>query len=295
VNLETAITQSDDFAPGKAIHYRMSPRNVAALAVARPDVCVLANNHVLDFGQAGLDETLRTLDDAGLRVVGAGRDVAAARRPAVVSVEGGGRVVVVAAGTPSSGVPSAWAATGQRAGVDFLPDLTSEHAEELAARIKQVKRPGDIAVASVHWGSNWGFDVPDEHIRFAHVLVDAGVDVVHGHSSHHPRPIEVYRGRLVLYGCGDFIDDYEGIRGYEQFRDDLRVMYLATLEADTGRLSALRMVPMQAHRFTLRRTAEADTEWMREVLDRISRDFGQRVERGPGGSLTLRMGSPEPA
>lgn len=293
VNLETAITQSDDFAPGKAIHYRMSPRNVAALAVARPDVCVLANNHVLDFGQAGLDETLRTLDDAGLRVVGAGRDVAAARRPAVVSVEGGGRVVVVAAGTPSSGVPSTWAATVQRAGVDFLPDLTSEHAEELAARIKQVKRPGDIAVASVHWGSNWGFDVPDEHIRFAHVLVDAGVDVVHGHSSHHPRPIEVYRGRLVLYGCGDFIDDYEGIRGYEQFRDDLRVMYLATLEADTGRLAALRMVPVQAHRFALRRASEADTEWMREVIDRISRDFGQRVERGPGGSLTLGIGSPE--
>jgi poly-gamma-glutamate synthesis protein (capsule biosynthesis protein) len=70
-------------------------------------------------------------------------------------------------------------------------------------------------------------------------------------------------------------------------------MYLATLEADTGRLAALRMVPMQAHRFALRRASEADTEWMREVLDRISRDFGQRVEQGPGGSLTLRIGSPK--
>ena len=48
-------------------------------------------------------------------------------------------------------------------------------------------------------------------IRFAHRLIDAGVDVVHGHSSHHPRPIEVYRGKLILYGCGDTIDDYEGI------------------------------------------------------------------------------------
>ena len=73
-------------------------------------------------------------------------------------------------------------------------------------------------------------------MRFAHWLVDGGVDIVHGHSSHHPRPIEVYRDRLILYGCGDFIDDYEGIEGYEQYRDDLVLMYFATLSPATGEL-----------------------------------------------------------
>jgi poly-gamma-glutamate capsule biosynthesis protein CapA/YwtB (metallophosphatase superfamily) len=60
------------------------------------------------------------------------------------------------------------------------------------------------------------------HRQFAHALIDeAGFDLVHGHSSHHPKAIEVHHGRIILYGCGDFITDYEGIKGYESFRDDL--------------------------------------------------------------------------
>ena len=81
VNLETSVTRSDVFAPGKDVHYRMNPVNLPALAIARPDVCVLANNHVLDFGRSGLHETLGTLERAGLRAAGAGRDIGHARRP----------------------------------------------------------------------------------------------------------------------------------------------------------------------------------------------------------------------
>jgi poly-gamma-glutamate capsule biosynthesis protein CapA/YwtB (metallophosphatase superfamily) len=65
INLETSVTRSADFAPGKAVHYRMSPDNLPGVAVARPDVCALANNHVLDFGQQGLRETLGSLARAG--------------------------------------------------------------------------------------------------------------------------------------------------------------------------------------------------------------------------------------
>ena len=83
----------------------------------------------------------------------------------------------------------------------------------------EVKRPGDVVVASIHGGSNCGYGVHDEQVRFARRLVDGGVDLIHGHSSHHPRPVETYRGRLVLYGCGDCIDDYGALGGYEQFRE----------------------------------------------------------------------------
>ena len=77
-------------------------------------------------------------------------------------------------------------------------------------------------MASIHWGDNWGYDIPREQTTFAHKLIDeAGVDVIHGHSSHHPKGIEVYKDKPIIYGCGDFIDDYEGISGYENFRDDL--------------------------------------------------------------------------
>ncbi|GGX01632.1 hypothetical protein GCM10010297_24080 [Streptomyces malachitofuscus] len=269
VNLETSVTRSDAFAPGKAVHYRMHPDNVPALAAARPDVCVLGNNHVLDFGRPGLGETLDVLDGAGLRSAGAGRDADAAHAPAVVPVAGG-RVLVFALGMMSSGIPPSWAATPDRSGVAYLAEPSAGAAEAVVRRVRQVKGSSDVAVVSVHWGSNWGHRVPPEHVRFAHALVNGGVDVVHGHSSHHPRPVEVYRDRLILYGCGDFVDDYEGISGYEEFRDELRLAYLLTLDAGTGRAAGLRMVPLRARRMRLEPAAPDERDWLRETLGRIS-------------------------
>jgi poly-gamma-glutamate capsule biosynthesis protein CapA/YwtB (metallophosphatase superfamily) len=148
-----------------------------------------------------------------------------------------------------------------------------------------------LTFVSVHWGSNWGDEIAQAQVRFAHALIDGGVDVVHGHSSHHPRPIEVYRDRLVLYGCGDLINDYEGIAGHERYRSGLRLLYLATVARDTGELVALRMVPMHARRLRLDRASRADTDWLTRRMDRISRPFGVGIVPGPGGVLDLRRRS----
>jgi poly-gamma-glutamate capsule biosynthesis protein CapA/YwtB (metallophosphatase superfamily) len=287
VNLETAVARSDDRWPGKGIHYRMHPDNVSCLIAARIDVCALANNHVLDHGYAGLDDTLTTLATAGLRTAGAGRDSAEALRPAIVDLPRGGRVVVFALASPCSGVPPAWAATGTRPGVAFLPDLSAMTAEAVIDRIRSVKRAGDLVIASIHWGTNWGYEVAPAQIGFAHRLVDGGVDIVHGHSSHHPRPIEVYRDRLVLYGCGDFIDDYEGITGYEEFRDDLVLMYFPRLAAATGRLVDLTMTPLRIRRMRLTRASPAEAEWLRATLDRAAAAFGSRARLTDEGRLAL--------
>jgi poly-gamma-glutamate synthesis protein (capsule biosynthesis protein) len=287
LNVETSVTASNDFAPGKAIHYRMHPGNVGCLSSARPDVCGLANNHVLDFGRSGLAETLETLDSAGLRYAGAGRTLTEASQPAVVAA-GGRRVRVYAVGSESSGVPAGWAATEDRPGVAYLPELSEAGADALLARIRETAPPGDdIVVVSVHAGSNWGYHVPRDYVRFAHRLIDGGVDLVHGHSSHHPRPIEVYRGRLVLYGCGDLINDYEGIGGRDDFRSELRPLYLATLDADSHVLRELRLVPMRSRRMRLEATESADAAWMRRRLARISRPFGTTVRAGPEGVLVV--------
>lgn len=287
VNLETSVTRSDGFAEGKAVHYRMSPANLPALTVARPDVCVLANNHVLDFGRDGLTETLDVLTAAGIPVAGAGRNLDEARRPATVPLPGGGRVSVFAFGLESSGIPPAWAASPDRPGVDLVSVPSQHAAGEIAARMRKTRQPGDIVVASLHWGSNWGYRISAADVRFAHALVDGGVDIVHGHSSHHPRPIEIYRGRLILYGCGDLINDYEGITGYEDFRDDLRLLYFAVVDPASGKLIDLRMAPLRSRRMRLCRTTPGDTEWLRATLDEAGRDFGVRVRRGPDGMLAL--------
>jgi len=92
INLETSITTSSEFAPGKAVHYRMSPGNTGCVTAARPDACALANNHVLDFGPRGLADTVQALAGAGLRSAGAGLDSETARRPVPVPVPGGGLV-----------------------------------------------------------------------------------------------------------------------------------------------------------------------------------------------------------
>jgi poly-gamma-glutamate capsule biosynthesis protein CapA/YwtB (metallophosphatase superfamily) len=288
INLETAITRSDAFAVGKAVHYRMSPANLGCLAVARPDVCVLANNHVLDFGVPGLLETLDELSAGGLTFAGAGGDLGEARRPAEAAMAGGGRVLVLAVAMASSGVPAGWAAAGGRPGVAFFDGPSPAAADEVVGRVRRHRRPGDLVVVSVHWGSNWGDEIPREQIRFAHTLIDGGVDLVHGHSSHHPRPLEVYRDRLILYGCGDLINDYEGISGHERYRGDLRLLYLATLARHTGALIGLRMVPLQARRLRLEHVSFADADGLARRMDRISRPFGVGIGRGPDGTLELR-------
>ncbi|MEU6668862.1 CapA family protein [Streptomyces sp. NPDC046727] len=288
INLETAVTRGADFAPGKGVHYRMHPANLPCLTAVRPDVCVLANNHVLDFGPTGLHETLDSLAAAGLRTAGAGRDETAAWRPATVPLPWGGRVLVFAFGMPSSGIPHSWAATAERPGVALFTAPTAAAAADFADRLRRVERPGDIVVASVHWGPNWGYGVTRSEVRFAHALIDAGAAVVHGHSSHHPRPPEVYRDRLVLYGCGDLVDDYEGIGGYERYRDDLRLLYLASVEPGTGRLTGLRMVPLRARRLRLEHATPDDTAWLGTVLDGYARDHGTRVEHADDGTLTVR-------
>jgi poly-gamma-glutamate capsule biosynthesis protein CapA/YwtB (metallophosphatase superfamily) len=218
--------------------------------------------------------------------VGAGVDLEAAWRPATLDL-GEHRVLIWSAAAESSGVPPSWAATGERPGVAFLSEVSEASAADVAERVTRVAGPGDLVVVSIHWGSNWGYKVPEEYVRFAHHLVDAGVHVVHGHSSHHPRPIEVYRNRLVLYGCGDLIDDYEGIGGYEPYRGDLRLLYLATLAPHSGELRSLRMVPMRVRQMRLGRASAEDARWMCDTLNRISDRFRSTFRLGSDGAVVL--------
>lgn len=288
VNLETSITTAEDYWRGKGINYRMHPGNTPLLTTAGIDGCVLANNHVLDWGYTGLSETLESLHMADVVAIGAGRNATSARHPEAFTVSGGRRVIVSAWGHESSGIPPEWAARDERPGVAFLPDLSSATVDLVARELVAVRRPGDAVVVSLHWGGNWGYRVPDAQIRFAHALIDrAGVDVVHGHSSHHPRPIEVYKGRLILYGCGDLLNDYEGIHGHEAFRGDLTLMYFIDLDRADGRLRGLTMCPMRIAGFRLNRVDDADAQWLRRLLHRIAEPFHTGAELTRTGRLRL--------
>ncbi len=290
INLETSVTRSEDRAP-KGIHYRMHPDNIPCLTAAKIDCCALANNHVLDWGEAGLIETLETLKRVDITSAGAGRDLDEAQAPAIIGVSGKGRVLVFAFGSVTSGIPRGWAASTDRPGVNLLRDLSGKTARTIAQQVQSLKRQGDLVVASIHWGGNWGYHIPAEQKAFARRLVDeAGVDVIYGHSSHHPKGIEVYNGKPILYGCGDFINDYEGISGYEEFRGELVLMYFIGFDPATSVLTRLQMTPLKIQRFRLNRVNRDDASWLSNRLNREGAELGTRAELTPDNTLSLRWG-----
>jgi poly-gamma-glutamate capsule biosynthesis protein CapA/YwtB (metallophosphatase superfamily) len=286
VNLETAITSAETPWPGKGIHYRMHPQNIGCLSAGHISACALANNHVLDWGYDGLTETLQTLGAAGIAHSGAGNDAEEAMQPAVID-RAMGRLLLYSFGSTSSGIPQKWKATDISPGVNLLDDLSEATAARVCGQMRVHQQPGDLIVASMHWGSNWGYNIPREQIAFAHRLVEGGVTVVYGHSSHHVKAIELFKGRLILYGCGDFLTDYEGISGYETFRGDLALMYLVELDSDGGELIAARLVAMQMHRFRLERASATDARWLCNLLNEIGAKFSTRVKLQSDDSLVL--------
>ena len=292
VNLETSVTTNAE-PVAKEINYRMHPGNIGVLQAAGIDCCVLANNHALDWGVPGLVETLDALREADIAVAGAGRTSAAAAEPAVAYVAEGCRVLIFGFGVRSSGIPADWAATASRPGIRFLPDLSDDACQNALQAVRAHRREGDLVVASIHWGANWRQAIRPGERRFAHALIDSGcVDAVHGHSSHHVRGIEIYRDRPIFYGCGDFINDYEGIgrgesRRHKNRRPDLVLAYFPRFERQTRVLSGLELVPFRLHRFRLERASKQDSTWLRRELERQSKPLGTRVELRADGVLVI--------
>ena len=288
INLETSVTKNEDFWKGKPVHYRMNPANIPCITAANVNYCSLANNHILDWGYAGLAETKKTLDKAGIKSAGAGGNIDEAETPAVMEIRGKGRVIVFSLGSESSGIPPTWTASKRLPGVNIFNETLETMIPTIREKVEETKRKDDFAVASIHWGPNWEYGIPRERQRLAHRLIDeSGFDLIHGHSSHHVKGIEVYRDKLILYGCGDFLNDYEGIGGHELFRDDLGLMYFARVQLGKGNVLSLEMTPTQIKRFRLNQTSRQDTLWLQRTLDREGHELGTRTELGDDDKLRL--------
>jgi poly-gamma-glutamate synthesis protein (capsule biosynthesis protein) len=164
--------------------------------------------------------------------------------------------------------------------------LGDADAARLIGKIRAERQPGDLAVVSLHWGGNWGYEVPAAHRRFAHALIDSGeVALIHGHSAHHPRPIEVRGGRLILYGCGDLLNDYEGISGYGGYRSELVLLYFADLDPASGALLRLQLAPLRIRGLRLVDAGAEEARWLAQTLTRESRALGVAVTEGADSEL----------
>ncbi|MCA9017658.1 MAG: CapA family protein, partial [Planctomycetaceae bacterium] len=228
------------------------------------------------------------LKQTGLQIAGAAKNQQEAEAPAIFDLPNGTRVLVFALGSNTSGVPSAWSAGEDKPGVHLFDESSGTAIERLRKLIDSYGQPDDLILVSIHWGPNWSYEIPWKQQNFAHALIDdCGVHLVHGHSSHHVKGIEVYHNKLILYGCGDLLTDYEGIEGYEMFRGDLGLLYFVTLDSKTGNLMNLDMQPTQMKRLQLKQASLADRDWLAGVLNREGRAWRTRVSETDHNGLTL--------
>ena len=188
----------------KEFHFRSDAKNVAVLKAAGIDAVSLANNHTLDYEYEAMFEMLEILDKERIAHAGAGVNLAEASVPAISEVKG--HKIGFLAFTDNE---PEWAASLARAGVFYVPThADDERAQRLLEAVRQTKQKVGFLVVSAHWGPNWGYQPPAEHVRFGHLLIDAGADIIFGHSGHVFRGVELYKRRPIIYCAGNFVDDY---------------------------------------------------------------------------------------
>ena len=267
-NLEFVLADDGLPQPGKTFHFRADRAAVRSLEAAGFSLMSVANNHVLDFGPDAALESLETLADRGIRFSGAGPDAAAARRPAVLRRDD--LTIAMLAFTDNE---PGWEAGDESPGVRYLPvDPGDARARLLLDDVARERETTDLVIVSAHWGGNWGVEVPRRHRQFARALVDAGADVVFGHSPHIVRGVEVYRGRPILYGAGDFVDDY-AVDPVE--RNDRSFVFV--LRTEGAMPVELRMHPTEIVEFQARRARRHAAEIAREMARRCAA-LGTRAE-----------------
>jgi Bacterial capsule synthesis protein PGA_cap len=173
-------------------------RLMPVLDQAGMDGVTLGNNHILDAGTTGLNETMRHLDDAGIAHAGAGMDLAEARKPMVFDLGGTEVGVLSYLDVPSYGW--AWATQTAPGTAPLLQNVMEEDIKRLRPRV-------DLILVMPHWGKEYIATPEPQQVDLAHAALDAGADLVIGGHAHWPKGIEVYEGKPIFYGVGNFLLD----------------------------------------------------------------------------------------
>lgn len=281
INLECVIAKDGkqwDRSP-KIFFFRADPHAIDVLRLAGINYVSLANNHTLDFGEDAMLEMLDRLKKAGIAHAGAGKNLSKASKPALLEAKG----IRVAVVSFTDNEP-AFAATDFSPGTNYIPiTLADKVMRRVKAAIDEAHRLADIVVFSIHWGPNMVFRPSRSFREFAHAVIDTGADIYHGHSAHIFQGAEVYKGKLIMYDTGDFIDDY--YVGTEE-KNDQQLLFLVTVSKD--KIKKLEMMPVE---ISMCQVNVAKGDVRREISERItmlSGEFGTTVKK-ENGRLVVEM------
>jgi poly-gamma-glutamate capsule biosynthesis protein CapA/YwtB (metallophosphatase superfamily) len=264
VNLECVISSigSEWRKTPKLFHFRANPDALQVLKNAAIDYVALANNHTLDYGYDALEEMLHLLAENKISYSGAGRNLKEAMAASILN----GRDIRVGVTALTDNQPE-WEASTSSAGVNYIPlSMKDIYSNRLKECISSARMSSDIIIVSSHVGPHFRENPSTEYVNFAHRILDLGADVYWGHSNHMPQGIEIYNGKLILYDCGDFIDDYAVDRHH---RNDLSFLFLLNLER--GMISDIELIPTKIYDFHASTASSREADLViKRMVDRCS-------------------------
>ncbi|MFC1842423.1 CapA family protein [Candidatus Dependentiae bacterium] len=269
VNLETTLTNSEKKAP-KIFNFKATPDKVKALQEANVHVVNLANNHMLDFYDEGLIETLDTLDKEGIKHVGAGRNIAQARTGIIIE-KNGIKIGVIG----YTDYPQEWKAGKNKPGTNVV---TIGDIAQIKQDIKNLRKQVDILVLSIHWGPNKRKRPTPEFKTFARQIIDAGVDIIHGHSAHIFQGIEIHNKKIIFYDTGDFVDDY--MVGPE-IRNDWSFLFQVTVEkhGNKTKIKNLKLIPLLIDNMQVNLATGTEKEKIINYMKMLSQKMGTEIKK----------------
>jgi poly-gamma-glutamate capsule biosynthesis protein CapA/YwtB (metallophosphatase superfamily) len=268
-NLEGPLTDAGTAEAAKQYVFRSPPDKVApALARAGFNVVSLANNHTLDYGSGGLEDTRAALDKAGIRHAGVGRNAIEARQPVYMMADG----VTVAVLAYSLTFPEEFWAGPDKPGTAF------GHEKHVRADVATARQTADIVVVSFHWGQEGKTELRDYQTQLAHAAIDAGASAVLGHHPHVLQGVEQYKHGVILYSLGNF--------AFGSYSNTVTRSVIALLTFRDRRWRELRMVPLNVKNaevvFQPRPLVGRDATEVVEHLQQLSQSLGTTLENRDG-------------
>jgi len=278
VNLETALTSSNIKAD-KTFNFKAARDKIKSLERAHISIANLANNHILDFSRKGLLDTIETLDSAGIKHVGAGKNPEEANASVTQTIHG---ITIGVLGLTDN--EPAWKAN-DGPGTNYIDIDDESQYQGVISSVRELRKKTDILIVSIHWGPNMREEPTQRFINFAHLLCDHGTNIIHGHSAHIIQGIEFYNGSLILYDTGDFVDDYAVDSG---LRNDLSAYFI--VQVKKSGLVSLQIVPTCIHAYQVNEAVRYDREWVIARMQHLSSKFNTRIDEE--GNAILRQLSP---
>ena len=266
INLECSISSrgKEWNKTNKVFHFRANPDAINVLNSAAIDYVALANNHILDYDVEALLDSVNLLNKNNISHSGAGKNLKEAIKPAFMKKKlkpksskinsncnyefeeknNSKNAITIGVISLTDNEPQ-WEAKGNSAGINYVPIVldSEKYYYRLKNCIEKVRKKSDLVIVSSHVGPHFRETPSEKYVNFAHKIIEFGADIYWGHSNHMPQGIEIYKynndkddynnnsngnnnKKIIMYDCGDFIDDY-AIDPY--YRNDLSFIFLLHL------------------------------------------------------------------